>query len=330
MNDSAFELPSPKSSSLPSMIDRSLYFLGWMIVAFIQALPLAWVAQIGRCGGEVIFWLDGRHRKVAIKNLTLCFKDSKTPREIRALAHENFRRIGETYGCAIKTAGMKGPALRKIMEVTGGESLDPERAGDQTENCIYATGHFGNFELFSRLSLFIKGYQCAATYRGMRPAAFNRILFSMRTKAGGSGLLYERRTDGALLKKAMNAGGVLLILVSDQSSRDNGLELPFFGHPCFTTPAPAVMAARYHCSLFVPICYRTGLGRWRIEVGEAIPMRANGVRRSTEAITRDVNTAMETAVRRDPANWFWVHNRWKTKKILATAEAAAAETVATA
>jgi KDO2-lipid IV(A) lauroyltransferase len=25
----------------------------------------------------------------------------------------------------------------------------------------------------------------------------------------------------------------------------------------------------------------------------------------------DVNRAFEDAVRRDPANWFWVHNRWK-------------------
>ena len=25
----------------------------------------------------------------------------------------------------------------------------------------------------------------------------------------------------------------------------------------------------------------------------------------------DVNRAFEMAVKRDPANWFWVHNRWK-------------------
>jgi lauroyl/myristoyl acyltransferase len=28
-------------------------------------------------------------------------------------------------------------------------------------------------------------------------------------------------------------------------------------------------------------------------------------------IMRDVNTAFETAIRRDPVNWLWVHNRWK-------------------
>jgi KDO2-lipid IV(A) lauroyltransferase len=33
--------------------------------------------------------------------------------------------------------------------------------------------------------------------------------------------------------------------------------------------------------------------------------------RSVEAITTDINRAFERAVRKDPANWFWVHNRWK-------------------
>ena len=32
-----------------------------------------------------------------------------------------------------------------------------------------------------------------------------------------------------------------------------------------------------------------------------------------EDIMRDVNRAFEAAVRRDPANWFWVHNRWKIR-----------------
>jgi KDO2-lipid IV(A) lauroyltransferase len=78
------------------------------------------------------------------------------------------------------------------------------------------------------------------------------------------------------------------------------------------------MASRYDCELYVPICYRTGLGRWVIETGAAIPIRENGKRRSCDDITRDISAAMEAAVRRDPANWFWVHNRWKLKP-LATA-----------
>ena len=53
-------------------------------------------------------------------------------------------------------------------------------------------------------------------------------------------------------------------------------------------------------------------GAWKR--GEEIPTRINGQARPIEDITRDINRAFEAAVRRDPANWFWVHNRWKTPK----------------
>ena len=36
--------------------------------------------------------------------------------------------------------------------------------------------------------------------------------------------------------------------------------------------------------------------------------------RSTTDLMRDINRAFEVAVRHDPANWFWVHNRWKLIK----------------
>ena len=67
-----------------------------------------------------------------------------------------------------------------------------------------------------------------------------------------------------------------------------------------------------------------------IETGEAIPTQENGRRRSCDEITKDINAAMEAAVQRDPANWFWVHNRWKGRRgpqPVAAAETATAAVV---
>ena len=89
------------------------------------------------------------------------------------------------------------------------------------------------------------------------------------------------------------------------------VRVPFLGQDCSTTTAPAIFALRYHCALIPGICYRVGLARWRIEAGDEIPIRENGQPRSPAVIMADVNRAFEAAVRRDPANWFWVHKRWK-------------------
>jgi lauroyl/myristoyl acyltransferase len=292
-------------------MNRFLYLLARLGIGILQALPLRFVARIGRGGGEVMFWLDRRHRRMALQNLTRCFGSEKPPREIRRLARENFRRLGENYCSAIKTAVLDEAELKRVVEVRGTGGLDCVPAGEHPKNRLLATGHFGNFELFTRLAAFMPGYRCAATYRGIRQPLVDKLVYSMRTVSGN--LMFERRSGAEGLKRVMNEGGVLLSLAVDQSARNNGLEVPFLGHPCFMTRSPAIMAMRYDCALSAAICYRVGLGRWVIEIGEPIPTRENGQRRSAEAITRDINRAFEAAVRRDPANWFWVHNRWKTR-----------------
>ena len=294
-------------------VDKILCFLTRLGIGLLQALPLRWAARLGRFGGEVVFWTDRRHRRMAIANLTRCFGHEKSPTEIRALAHENFRRIGENTCGAICTAAMSATQLRAVLEVKGPGIIPHVAADGPRPSRLFATGHFGNFEAFVHLSVYLTGYQCAATYRGIRQPALNKVFLGLRTGSGT--LMFERRTEAEALKQALVKGGTLLTLVADQSTRENGLEVQFFGQPCFASRAPAVMASRYGCELYVPICYRTGLGRWLIETGEAIPTHANGRRRSCDDITRDVNAAMELAVRRDPANWFWVHNRWKRREV---------------
>ena len=152
----------------------------------------------------------------------------------------------------------------------------------------------------------------ATTYRGLRQPSLNRLLQSLRVRSGC--LFFERRTEAEALKKAMNEQRLLLGFLADQHAGNGGLWLPFLGRPCSTSAAPALFALRYRAPLCTAICYRTGLARWEIELGPDIPTRWEGRARSPAEITLEINRAFETAVRRDPANWFWVHKRWKPSR----------------
>ncbi len=292
-------------------METALYYAVRGLVAVLQALPLRWVARLGRGGGALAYWLDGRHRRVTVRNLTMCFGGEKSPEEIRALARENFRRVGENYACAVKTAAMSLEEIRPHVEFVAPTLLHPPPPGQAPPPVVVAIGHFGNFELYARIGQFAPAYKSATTYRGLRQASLNRLLQTLRERSGC--VYFERRFQGAALKAFMKQPGVILGLLSDQHAGDAGLRVPFLGHDCSTTAAPAVFALRYHCVLLTGVCYRVGLARWRIEAGAEIPTHENGEARSTEAIMLDVNRAFEVAVRRDPANWFWVHNRWKAK-----------------
>jgi lauroyl/myristoyl acyltransferase len=290
-------------------MDKPLYWLARALVAFIQALPLRWVARLGRAGGAVVHALDARHRRVARRNLALCFGQDLDQRRVRALARENFRRIGENFACAVKTAGMTIEQLRAHVEFVAPPSLMSPPSGPTPASIVAAIGHFGNFELYARFGQFAPAYQCATTYRALRQPALNRLLQSLREKSGCK--FFERRFEGAALRRFMKQPSVMLGLLADQHAGDAGLRLPFLGYDCSTSAAPAVFALRYQCALYTGVCFRVGLAQWRIEAGAEIPTRENGQPRSTETIMLDVNRAFEAAVRRDPANWFWVHNRWK-------------------
>jgi KDO2-lipid IV(A) lauroyltransferase len=287
-------------------MDPLLYVLARALVALVQALPLIWVARLGRACGGLAYFLDARHRRVALRNLTMCFGQEMSPEEIRSIARENFRRIGESFGCAIKTASMRFEDLKPYVEFAPPTDFTPD---SPVRRIVVAIGHFGNFELYARFNQFAPTYKSATTYRGLRQPSLNRIMQELRERSGCS--FFERRFEGHALRVFMKGQHVILGLLADQHAGDAGLRLPFLGHDCSTSAAPAIFALRYDCALYTSVCHRVGVARWRMEAGSEIRLHENGTTRSTAAIMLEVNQAFEAAVRRDPANWFWVHKRWK-------------------
>jgi KDO2-lipid IV(A) lauroyltransferase len=290
-------------------MDTLLFLLARSLIGLIRLLPLRAVARLGRAAGALFYHLDARHRRVALKNLAQCFGDKMNAGQLRSVAKENFRRIGENFACAARTAFMTAEELKPHFHFAGAEKVLPFVPDHPPQSRVVAIGHFGNFELYARFGQYVPLFKCATTYRGLRQPGLDRLMKSLRERSGCR--FFERRSEANALKAAMSDTGLLLGLLADQHAGDRGLRLPFFGHDCSTSTAPAVFALRYGCPLHTAICYRVGLAEWQIEVGDEIPTLVHGVPRSVEEITADINRAFEQAVRRDPANWFWVHNRWK-------------------
>jgi len=298
------------------MLDASLYFVARILVFGIQCLPLKCVSQLGRFFGWLAWRLDRRHRNVAVKNIADCFPE-KSEGEVRSIARENFKRIGENFTASVKTASMGEKALLKVLTVKYPERIKP----NPDNRWIMAVGHFGNFELYARASLFLDNCRITTTYRGLRQPAIDKLLLHLRHQSGA--LYFERRTEGDKLKEALRRGTIMLGLLADQHAGDRGAWLPLFGRECSTSTAPVVFALRYECPLHTAFCHRVGLGRWCIEMGEEIPTTKNGHPRPVDEIATDVNHAYEAAIRQDPANWFWVHRRWKPASKIQLARLAA-------
>jgi KDO2-lipid IV(A) lauroyltransferase len=249
--------------------------------------------------------MDRRHRRVSEENLAQAFPELK-PQEVQALALENFRRIGEAYACAIRTPGMDPKELLGRIEFVGLDDLLQSGA----DRLVVATGHFGGFDLLAHVQGHWPHWRLATTYRAQRFAPLNTVLQGLRARTGV--LFIERHDATRAIHRFFDENQSILALFSDQHGGGKGLWLPFLGRHSSCSPAPAVIALRYKALLTMAICYRTDLARWRIEVGPVIPTHdEQGQERTIEAIILDVQREYEVAVRKDPANWFWVHRRWK-------------------
>ena len=201
----------------------------------------------------------------------------------------------------------------------GQEALDSrvERHGfdrlgkllDRHGKVVVALGHFGNFELFSRVGGDLGNALLVTTYRALGNPAADRVLTRLRSRPGV--LFFERRSQfGKLMRTLREDRRMVLGLLSDQHDA-RGETTRFLGRECRSSRAAAVLAQRLDAPLITAICFRTSRARWRIEVGERVALDGPGGPRGIREIVQEVQDAFSEAVRRDPPNWFWVHRRWR-------------------
>jgi KDO2-lipid IV(A) lauroyltransferase len=198
--------------------------------------------------------------------------------------------------------------LCPYLEIIGEEKV----AAHSPRGAILALGHFGNFELYAHTCSEIPGMQRAATYRGLKQQRLDGLVRRLRDESGCR--FFDRRREARALKSALREDRLALGLLSDLHGGRKGLNLRFFNQECSVSPASALFALRYDLPLYTAICFRVGLARWRIEIGDEIPTRVDGRRRRVHELMAEIMSIFETAVRRDPANWFWVHDRWRFVK----------------
>ncbi|MDG1891246.1 MAG: lysophospholipid acyltransferase family protein [Verrucomicrobiota bacterium] len=293
-------------------LDTLLYMLGRCVVFLIQLFPLGWVAALGRLAGFLAFYLDRRHRRVAIGQLRWFLGKTARKGDPVSMARTHYRHLGENYLCAIKTAGMSDKDLERSTEFTGMNLFSKAPTRDTPpgwkNGWIIAIGHFGNFELYARSLGGLNGRVGAATYRGLNQPGLDRLLQELRARSGVQ--FFDRRKHVAALRRLMGKGSVVLGLLADQAT-GSGIAIDFLGERCTCSTAPAVLSHRYQCRVATAICHRTGPASWRVEFGSEIPTMFRGQRRSVEDLTRDINHVFEKAVLAEPLNWFWVHDRWK-------------------
>jgi KDO2-lipid IV(A) lauroyltransferase len=94
----------------------------------------------------------------------------------------------------------------------------------------------------------------------------------------------------------------------------DGIFVDFFGRPACTTSGLALLALHTSAPVLPVFTTRMPDGKYLMEIRAEVAIRNTGnrdadVRENTQAFTRII----EEHIRKYPEQWFWMHQRWKTK-----------------
>ncbi len=285
-------------------MDRAVHLLVRALSAVVRLLPLRMCVAIGRMLGKAGCVLLPGYRRLALRNLRIAFPEMPA-RELRALAREHFATLGGNLFANPKIASMSPDELRGIVEIEGAELA--EKLVAEKRGIVVVISHIGNWELFAQLWPIVFKCPSGTIYQRLGNPHMDADMRASRARLGLK--LFERKEGFQGAVALLREGGSVGVLV-DQHAGDAGVWAPFFGRLASTSPLAATLALRTGAALVPAAVYSDAPGRWRMVIQPPLEPAT----RDTDTITAKINDTLETQIRRQPADWFWVHNRWKTPR----------------
>ncbi len=243
------------------------------------------------------------------EHLRIAYPDADA-RWIERTARKTFRHAGRMALWSFATLGRDPRSLRRGIPVEGADNLrEVVRACRRGEGTVGFTGHFGNWELLSRVGATV--IPSTVIGRRLRSAFADAFMREVRA-SGGSRVLYQDDDVRASVRE-LRSGRMLGVLADQDVPRLAGIFVPWFGQPAFTPSAPAALALMSGGAV-QPIFLFERAGRWVLHLGpRRIFTRGKDRAADISEITAWAMAYEEALVRRSPHQWVWWHRRYKTR-----------------
>ncbi len=278
-------------------------WLGMGLLWLVVQLPYRWLVVLGRGLGGLMYHLAGSRRRIAARNLELCFPELSVG-ERQRLLRENFASTGMTFFEMAISWWWPVERLKRLGTVEGLEHLRQAEADGQ--GVILMALHFTTLEMGG--ALLCMQQDMYGMYRAHKNPLFDFIQRHGR----------EQRLLGAIerddvrgMLKVLRAGGVVWYAPDQDYGAQRSLFVPLFGVQAATVTATSKFArlGRARVVPFTQTRLADGSG-YKVTVHPAL---ADFPGDSEEADCLRINQWIEQAIRQQPEQYLWAHRRFKTR-----------------
>jgi len=265
------------------------------------------IHTIGKLLGAVAYYTDIRHRRISQRNLAFAYPDW-SKEHVRKVSRRVFQHIGITFFEIIQMTFMGREKILQKVTVKNGHLFD-EAINDEN-GVIIISAHIGNWEM---AHVFTSAYfktSIGIVARTLDSQKLDHWINRIRTKYGNE--IWPKKGALSKMARSLRKGGVVGMLIDQDTRDDESVQIEFFNHKVNATPAAALLARRYDAAVLPVFCIRDADGHLILDIKAPLTLAKTKDRQSDiETNTQIMTDSVEKVVRSYPEHWFWVHKRWK-------------------
>ncbi len=291
------------------MVEWLEYAAAWLVLKCLGLLPRPLARAVGAWMVTLAYCFRPPLRRAALFNLHLAFPewtDAERRRTIRRLV----RHLGWMGGEFSQFPKYTRENIEQVVVLDGFEYFAAARR--RGKGVLFLTGHMGAWEL-APFAHALYGHPLHFLVRPIDNARVDALVNRYRCLSGNRPV--DKNQSARAMLSILGTGGTVGILMDQNTTREEGVFVDFFGIPACTSTGLARIALHTDAAV-VPgyICWDATLRKYRLRFEPAVQLVRSGdreadVRENTARFTR----VIENYARCYPDQWLWVHRRWHTR-----------------
>lgn len=283
------------------MMARGVIALLWLL----HWLPLPLQAKLGRLFGRILWFVAPARRKIALRNIALCMPELPD-KSARSLAKQHFGFVARSFLERGVLWFASAERLRRLITVEGAVDL----ADKSDQPVMWLVPHFVGLDVAGVAAMLYVNKPFASIYQSQSNKVVDAAMLRGRTRFGKTEIFPRSDSVKPLLRRIRQGMPFFNLPDMDFGARDAAF-VPFFGVPCATLTAPSRIARAADMQVQPVIAHMKADGSGYV-VRFAPPL-ADFPTEDVIADTTRINKIIEAEVLAQPAQYLWVHKRFKTR-----------------
>lgn len=274
-----------------------------------RVVPLAVRRAVFSTLAKLAYYVSLKHRLIALHNIARSFPE-KSRDEVIRIAKSSYRLFALIAAEFSDIYYLKAETLADWVTIEG---LDKYLAAKKKgKGVLLLSAHFGNWEM-GNAALAITTGPIIFVYRVLDNAFAEKATRFVRASHGITSLPKENAMRPII--RELKKGETVVLLIDQNVAWYDGMFVDFFGRPAATTTGAALLAMHTGAAALPAFTRRLQSGKFVLEIGDEVELAATG-NRDADALanTQRYTKIVEDNIRKYPDQWFWVHQRWKTRR----------------